>query len=506
VDDGFDYVISLHDELSASARAQKEALRELKGQFSEVDRAARASTDAFKEVGDELFSASVKAFALVEAVKKLGELGIESVKFAFEAAEFRHNTEIAYAAVQGTAEEGEKTFRQIDALAMQVHLPAEKAHGLARDLMLQGLEDTKAIGAVITADAALIRTGQEQGAEKLKSIVERSLASGHFDIGRGMSGKGGAMSGRALAGLGVHLPELLGDIAKRTGDSLDTVKAKLAQGKIDTAAGIGAITDLIAKGPIGTAARSKFDFGDFTADITNSFRKMVQDVDLKPLEVALEDMSQAVGDVAAHKEGVQGLFQTIVNLTAEAIEDVTEFGVDFEIVFYKIELAAAPVVHVLQEINRLLGATGGMADKFADTQINPQAAHPGLVDASGDVLPGKQLPSVEAPHEVIARSIEDYFSRKAHEVGGMLDLRPHADGGMVQPAQGEVLASVAPGEIILPRGTTQSDVGGGSGGTNVHVDVGGIHFSGHVDSKTVLPLLESQLADIFERAALELGR
>ena len=50
---------------------------------------------------------------------------------------------MAYAAVQGTAEEGEATFKQLDRIAGSFHMPAKQAHQLARDLMLQGLEDTK---------------------------------------------------------------------------------------------------------------------------------------------------------------------------------------------------------------------------------------------------------------------------------------------------------------------------------------------------------------------------
>jgi hypothetical protein len=40
----------------------------------------------------------------------------------------------------------------------------------------------------------------------------------------------------------------------------------------------------------------------------------------------------------------------------------------------------------------------------------------------------------------------------------------------------------------------------------VHVEVGGIHVHGAPGDPGFIPLLESQVADIFERAALELGQ
>ena len=60
--------------------------------------------------------------------------------------------------------------------------------------MLQGLDDAKLFGSTISAQAALIRTGQLQGAAKLKSIIERSEASGHFDPGKGLVRKGGGLA------------------------------------------------------------------------------------------------------------------------------------------------------------------------------------------------------------------------------------------------------------------------------------------------------------------------
>jgi hypothetical protein len=542
-DDGFAYVLGLEDQLSGPAKAEVSALQQLEGQIGKTEKALRQFRDAqgrfigkerahqlvaahpgmgveelrahlgslkppgaaketesvFGLIGQHLAEANgasllfagglaAVGFAAATAVEKLGELGVDSVKFAIEAAEFKHNTEIAYAAVKGTAEEGAATFKEIDAMARAVHMPAEQAHKLASDLMLQGLEDTKAIGAVIAADAALMRTGQLQGAEKLKAIVERSLASGHFDPGKLGGGKGGEASGRALAGLGVHLPDLIADLAKRTGESLEVVKYKLQKGKIDTQVGIAALTDAIDKSPIGTAAKSKFDFGDFFTDLENKWRGIVQDVDLAPLEQGLLNLETALGSVDG--SGIKGVFQTVVDGIGEAITEVTLFAQDVEIASLEAQIALKPLSDLIGAIDdgmKQIGAGGGLglgaeggggAIEGLDLSYRPGASGLGTV-LSPDTEGGYAPPSMETPANA-------------------------AGGEVMSPAPGEVFASVAPGEFIVPAGGAPGNDNGG--GQVVHVDVGGLHFHGAVDQHNVIPLLESQLADVFERVALERGR
>jgi hypothetical protein len=95
-------------------------------------------------------------------------------------------------------------------------------------------------------------------------------------------------------------------------------------------------------------------------------------------------------------------------------------------------------------------------------------------------------------------------------MGGQIEVAPpNATGGKVmQPAPGEQFASVAPGESIVPRGGAVADRAppAQSGSRNVSVDVGGIHIEGAgKNAHEILALLESSLADLFERAALEAG-
>lgn len=487
----------------------------LKGAYKDIADAVpkHESSSIYEEVGEHMFGAVTAASLLasgiervgeaaLEAGKYLGELAIEATKFAVEAAEFRENTTLAYTAVKGSAEEGERTFAIIDKIALKAHMPAEKAHDLARDLMLQGLTDTRLIGETIEAQAALMRTGQIAGAEKLKKIIERSTASGHFDPGKLGGGHGGATSGRALAGMGVSLPGLIDQIAKDTHKSVSQVGAELKAGKITVDEGVAALSESITRGVIGQAARAKYDIHDFATDSTNSFRRMVQGIDLKPLQQGLLDIGTALGFVADHKDGVQSVFQTVVDWAGKAIEKGLEFGEDMVIAFLRTEIALAPVIqgfqsiyHVLEKIQGMGGGTIGMVlgmssplqnlQRIMDTQTAAGARETG-VKMGDDVIKGAR----EATH---THSPSTDMADFGH------DLRAGLDMGF----DARSIGSDVRGGIMPSMPSQSSAVGGGAA---VHVSVGDIIVHGAADAHVTAMLLESQLTDIFYRVGLELGQ
>lgn len=474
MDEGFEYIAEMKDRVSGPAKHASGELRLLHVELGNI-------REALSDIGGTVTIAELLAHgiegigeAAVEAAKKTVEVGIEATKFAIEAAEFKHNTEIAYAAVQGTAEEGEKTFAVIDEVARKAHLPATKAHEIASQLMLQGVEDTKLVGQVVEAEASLIRTKQLQGAEKLKSIIERSAASGHFEL-KGIGAHGGPMTGRALAGIGIHLPELIQDIANRTHHSVAQVKQELAQGKIATEVGVAALTEAIGKGSIGRAAQQKFDFGDFAADMENKWRAMVQNIDLAPIERGFAEVSDTFSHMLGDGTGVQTVFQTIVDAIGTAIDKAVLFAQGIEISFLEADIAAQPLIQTISHIDDGVRKLTG-----------------GIIGTAFDVVGGLIKEATIGP-------IASPTVSPAHAAGGEV----------MKPAPGEFFASVAPGERIVPA----FDADSGAGISQpVSVDVGGVHVHVHgaTDGKKFaeefIPLLEDQVADVFERAGLEMGR
>ena len=78
------------------------------------------------------------------------------VKFSVEVAEFKENTVSAYEVL---GKGGQAMFAEIDALAHNIHMPAQEAHALAQDLLTRGMEDDKMIAATIGAISAAKRGG-----------------------------------------------------------------------------------------------------------------------------------------------------------------------------------------------------------------------------------------------------------------------------------------------------------------------------------------------------------
>jgi hypothetical protein len=95
--------------------------------------------------------------------------------------------------------------------------------------------------------------------------------------------------------------------------------------------------------------------------------------------------------------------------------------------------------------------------------------------------------------------------------------QPHAAGGVVQPAQGEVFASVAPGETIVPAGAMNIPdfsqmgemMGGNKGDTNVTVEAGAVQVhapqGASVSKEDSQELTEQAMDDLVERLVNELG-
>jgi hypothetical protein len=547
--EGFEYETKLEDGMSGPAREEVRALKELAGAVGVTAKELKKLQDANKrESGESLGLETAKHLGLaftgaqllarglesvgeaaIGAAEKIGDIGLEATKFAIEAAEFRDNTILAYAAVQGTAEEGEATFKQLDRIAGQFHMPAKQAHQLARDLMLQGLDDTKLIGASIEATAALMRTGQVQGAQKLQSIIEKSLASGHFDAGKGLAGsKKGAASGRALAGLGVHLPELLQDLAKRTGQSVAQVQAQLKAGKISTEVGVAALVDAINTGIIGKTAAAKYDIRDFTTDASNFFTRMVQEINLKPLEASFKDIATVLGFVANRKDGVQGVFQTIVDWTGKAIESALLLGLDFEIAFLKVEIALIPVEKAFESIEDAIKGVIDWLGLAGQSMIEFSKTIPGvgsLVKSGEAAAPTRHQISWDeallAPIGLggIIEGARISTENSARDMG--LDMGKQAvagarDGADAHSPSDEMKTlgkdmSDGLGIGFSASSVTQSMRGGISGaegsggGHSFSFSMGDIHAP-HANSQEVASLVASQVEDAFERFALELGR
>ena len=471
-------------------------------------------------VAGELAASAIKGIgsAIVSVAEDIGRLGFETAKYIVDVADFKRNAENAYEILLGTREEGEKAFKGFEDLGMAIHAPTEKAEHIAQDLLLQGEKNLGTVRHVIQAVTDLQRVGLEQGATQLESIINRSLTTGFLTLPRRVSG------------LGIQLPELYENLAKRLHTSVDNIKKEIKKGTLDAEVGIDELTKAITGGKVGDVALTKLGIGDAITDIKNAFRSVFEGVNTQPIVQGLENVRYLFEDITgtsgAFGEGTKGFIDEIAAGIGELDNRIVDYGLKLEISFLKAKIAA----------RETFGDTGGI-ENWANKVVELVGDFKDLIDAVKDVISPLSWFASGVIDDIgnISFTISDMSAnREARERAGAEapiagegpagpsaeDIerdQPHAAGGVVQPAQGEVFASVAPGETIVPAGAMNIPdfsqmgemMGGNKGDTNVTVEAGAVQVhapqGASVSKEDLQELTEQAMDDLVERLVNELG-
>jgi hypothetical protein len=298
------------DTNTAEINEAAEATNRFGNEIENLGKKTNRANGFLNQLHSRLFGQLAAASLAARAIRYVGRELKEFAEFDLNAPVFKENTELAYATVLKSAEKGKRTFETLDDIAREVHLPSEKAHDIATHLMEQGLHDTLRVSQVIEASAALIRTGNEKGAEKLMSIIDRSIAVGHFGTG----GKGGGRAARQFAGLGISA----------------TLAHELASGKVTVEDGIKKIYDAIEGGDIGKVAKARFDLKDFGADVSNTFRRVAQNTDLHGFDASLRGLDESITKLGQDGGLLNTVFQGAADAFGWAASRAAEFTTGIE--------------------------------------------------------------------------------------------------------------------------------------------------------------------------------
>ena len=460
--------------------------------------AGELAADAIKGIGE----------AIVGVVEEIGHLGFETAKYIVDVAEFRENAENAFDVLLGTKEEGEKAFKGFEDLGMAIHAPTEKAERIAQDLMLQGAKNIETVKSVITAVTDLQRVGLEQGASKLQGIVEKSFTAGHLVLPKKASE------------LGIQLPELYDALALRLHTSVANVKTEIKKGTIDAEVGIQELTHAITGGKVGDIALTKLGIGDAITDIKNAARSMFENVNIQPIVQGLENFRYLFEDITGSSgefgEGITGVINEVIAYVGELENRIVDFGLRAEMSFIHAKTGARDFLDPTgvksfgQSISELSTDMRDLADAAASAFAPFHWFSSGVVDDIGKI--GFGISDAIANAQARGYLGGNAGGPSAEDIER---AQPHAAGGVVQPAQGEVFASVAPGETIVPAGAINipdfSQMGGSLGGGGPTVHVGGIQVEVHATNGTTATkeemqeLTEQAMDDAIERLVNELG-
>jgi hypothetical protein len=180
------------------------------------------------------------------------------------------------------------------------------------------------------------------------------------------------------------------------------------------------------------------------------FEKLFDSVDFRPLAQGLSeffsvfDQSGEAGEQM--KSGIGGALNGL-------IKDLGNAALDAEIFFLKIEIWAMRNKGTIKEMWESGLATGKMFLNIAEGAAAVLGKLAGLVIKVGEGMGWILDKTGLLDLSVAAPDSKEVTERKlAASRSGLATAPAHASGGLVmQPAAGETFASVAPGEMILPR-------------------------------------------------------
>ena len=460
-------------------------------------KALKAATDA---AGPSMFQSMLGADLLSRglsgvvhmaesAAKGVFDLARGGLELAISAGEAREHLTRMFAGLSGGEAGGEAMYATIQRMRKVVpESEAELSHWAAT-LMAAGMTDPARVEASIRAmaSASALMGGGEAGAaagSKVQNLIAKSLETGKF---KGL--------GKTLVGTGLSAR----DLADQLGMSEANFQAAFKSGTISAERGIAAMNAALTSKGAGALAGSMGELPVIIAKAKEAFTHLFDGVDMKPLVSEIRDF---VGLLDSSKPSGQALGRIMRQTFGDMATAGGSFVRTLKIRFLEFELSwlqakrsidfrsiidgAKAFLNVIRDVawaidkiaggwNATIGAVGAVAFGASDAVANEQAR-----------------------------------MRAGYKGGDYGTLPAHADGGVVQPAHGELLASVAPGETIVPRGKLSVGGGGESAGSTgartTHVDVGGIHIDGSGKSAgEIVAMLESALADLFDRTAMEAG-
>jgi len=337
----------------------------------------------------------------------------------------------------------------------------------------------------MSAASALMGGGAqgEAAAEKVKTIMARASEVGSFKIRGGLKGfVGTGISGEDLsAALGMTKPQL---------------DKAFTKGTIEAEKGMAAIEQILTEKGGKALEGTMREWDVIMAKGKEAVSHLFDDVDTGPFMETLRD----TGDML-DKDQLQGraLNQIFKALFGETFDLGNSALVNLRVGFTWLEVYALRAINAIRPLKPMLEVFEGMGGEFLREVNNAFALLTGLIERAARGLEiiqsigSGQLPTVNRP------------------MVGFERAPANASGGEVlKPAPGEYLASVAPGETILPadhsRAASPRELGGSEGGGSTLAQHNEMHFHGVKGAEEAKDLMVDALADALEQAALEAGR
>lgn len=431
-------------------------------------------------VAFEMFGAAIAAAGAL-AVGAVADIGAELVKTGIEVTEFNESTVAAFDALGAQGEgSGKKTLAFLDDMASKLPQSREQLAKWTKQFEALGITDIGQLRQQIVAAASAQVIMGKGVANTYKEITERINIAVEAHSGLNIASK----SLKTLYEAGVNEA----DIARKMPGhlSVQALNAGLKAGTIDAQAFGNALSNtLVEKGaePLRVASN---EVGVLKAKIAENVHHFFDGLDSTPITDAIRDILTVsdTSEVAGKTLGdaIHDGAQKAIIAVGELITEATVLGINLETAWTKGMTVIDPVIEKMKE----LGIVSG------DVATNVRSVADGFT-AAASVAFGAATGGVGG----------------AISAGAAQVLPANDSGGVVQPARGEMLASVAPGEMILPAPAAEAlsrPQPANDGASGVTIGTLNLTVQGEAGITDAHQLSVTGLVTAFERLQLAGGR
>lgn len=579
--DALEVLLKLRDEMTSPAQKAAMALKSVNAQIKEIEKATKASeaaqvkawkkynadvekaTKAAMKAKREMAANAKEASGFGAAMEALGPyaqaaaVGLTAVGGAIvgglamsaKANEFRDDTIDALSLVLESSDEAEKTFEQIQKISKLSKFTQEEMSQKAFELLNVGVSKDQ-LEPTLKALSDVAQVGPKGAAEKVQAVIERSVATGKFQI-----------NPKQLVAAGVQSEKLYATIAKNMGVGNEQVKAMLKNGQISADVGIKALNETIEGKIGGIAAKQLMDFDTQFKNLKDNFITMFMgDASSKAMEgfkkglaelFSFMDKDTAVGKVfhAAITQGMTKIWQ----LAQAALPYIKKGFLQIAIGVLQFYLFMKPTIQRITDLFAswkesgklqialdVLGGLVKMLGGYIWFVVNAWVGFFTIVTSIIDRVQFQFTALVEWIKSVFTGGADiasNFVQGFIDGIMGSIQRVKDAVGNIANAAKdgiSNVLQIHSPSKVMqelggytaegFQIGMQQADIpntmaamvnpsnasggaGGGSGSTSNSVDVGGmaININGVKDAVQLQNILPGMLATAFEDIALQLG-
>lgn len=305
------------------------------------------SVSSLAALGPEVLLMAVAAAAIALAAA-LAAAFVGMAKFALAQADSRRSMLLNLEAILGSADAAGQLEGVIDDLANTGLVTSERLEQMAKALATAGLRGKELEGTLRTLATVESTIGGE-AADKLRSIIEKSAAVGHFEL-----------PVKQLAGTGVALENVYAALSTRLGKSIAQVKAELDAGKISIADGVAALNEVIEQKLGDVAAKKALAFSAQMEKLSKNMGDLFEEVDIEPFLKGLQGVLGVFDDTTAAGQALKlvlkSVFDGVFAAAGAALPAVTAMMKEIIIAGLEIYIAVKPIASAIASF---FGASSG---------------------------------------------------------------------------------------------------------------------------------------------------